>query len=409
MNQNNQNNQNNRFDDVLLSKLALINELQVHQAELEAQNHELKEMQQLLEEARDRYTDLYDLAPVGYLTLDKAGIVQSINLTGSTMLYQQRSHIIGKPFLMYLHQHDSTKYLKYLHNVFQTSDITTLDLRVLNSSKTIKHFRLESSSIPDGNSCRIIMTDISELQDMSDKNKKLLAENRQLLQNVFNLQEKERRTLARELHDELGQWLTAIKAEAGIIANRCTESSSDIHQSTQAIEECANEMHAVIHNMLHRLRPALLDSLGLPDALLEMKDQWCSHHPEVELEFKLKGTLNQFNEHLNITTYRIVQEALNNICTHSDASKAQVSLSHPTRSEHTDLDCLLLHIEDNGKGFDTQTNSTGFGLLGMRERVIAAGGKLSIDSEPNAGMQIEIIMPVNNLLVLKRRAEDQLT
>lgn len=399
-------NKNNKFDDTLLSKLALINDLQVHQEELEAQNIELKEMQQQLEEARDRYTDLYDLAPVGYLTLDKVGIIRSINLTGSTMLHQQRSHIIGKPFLMYLHQHDGTKYLKYLHNIFQTSDISTLDLRVINPSKTIRYFRLKSSSIPDGDTCRMTITDISELQEMSDKNQKLLSENRLLLQNVFNLQEKERRMLARELHDELGQWLTAIKAEAGIIANRCTERPSDILDSTQAIEECANEMHAVIHSMLYRLRPVLLDSLGLPDALLDMKDRWCSRHPGIELEFEMEGTLNQFNERLNITTYRIVQEALSNICSHSDASKARVSLRHPIRSEHTDHDCLLLHIEDNGKGFDTQINPKGFGLLGMRERVIAAGGKLNVDSEPNAGMQIEVILPIKYPLVPKRRAED---
>ncbi len=390
----------------MFSKLALVNDLQVHQTELQVQNRELRKTQQLLEEIRDRYTDLYDLAPVGYLTLDKTGVIQSINLTGATMLDQQRTHIIGKPFLSYLHPDDTTKYFKYLHDISQTSEIIMLNLRIKHADEMIKHCHLESSSIPDSGSCRMIMTDVSELQSISDQNQKLLSENRQLLQNVFNLQEKERRTLARELHDELGQWLTAIKAEAGIIANRCTERSSDIHQSSQAIEECVNEMHAVIHNMLYRLRPTLLDSMGLPDALLAMKNQWCSHHPNIELEFKLEGTLNQFNEYLNITTYRIVQEALNNIGTHSNASKAKVSLRHPVRTEHTDHDCLLLHIEDNGKGFDTQTDSKGFGLLGIRERIIAAGGKLSIDSEPNAGMKIEAILPLKSPLSLKRRAGD---
>ena len=110
------------------SESHLLHELQIHQIELEMQNRELREAQQRLEEARDRYADLYDFAPMGYLTLDESGRILEINLTGAAMLGDERANIIGKPFSARLALNDSQLFFLYLNRVFHsagTSNIVT--------------------------------------------------------------------------------------------------------------------------------------------------------------------------------------------------------------------------------------------------------------------------------------------
>ncbi len=196
------------------------------------------------------------------------------------------------------------------------------------------------------------------------------------------------------MHDELGQWLTAIRAENEVILN-CAKKNAIITTSAQAIKDCTQKMHEVIHNMLHQLRPALLDALGLPNALLELRKKWCSHHQHIVLELKLQGELTMFGEQLNIAVFRLVQESLNNICNHSEANWAQISLVREA-IENSPVDYLYLNIEDNGKGYDVNQQSTGLGLLGMRERVIAMNGTLSVRSASNEGTEINIRLPIEN-------------
>ena len=212
------------------------------------------------------------------------------------------------------------------------------------------------------------------------------------MKELFHIQEKERRILARELHDELGQWLTAIRAVSEVILNYI-EKDSTILTSTQAIKECTEKMHQVIRTMLHRLRPLLLDTLGLPDALLELRKQWYSYHPQTTLELKLEGELATLDEQFNITIFRLIQEGLNNIYKHSEATWAQISLTRET-IENSAADFWLLKIEDNGKGYDTNQQFKGLGLVGMRERVIAMDGKLTVRSACNEGTEINIRLPI---------------
>ena len=392
------------MDDELRSKLELISDLQVHQVELEAQNNELKDAQQELEIARDRYVDLYDFAPIGYLTLDKAGHVQSINLTGATLFGIQRKHITGKPLLTCLPKVDSNAFLRYLNGIFNSSDNTVIELTITDSDEITKHLRLESSLISNGGSCRMVISDITQLKETSQRNQELLLDNRRLLQSLYEIQEKERRVLAHELHDELGQWLAAIHAEAEVICSSF-DNKSVAQESAASIKESANEMHIVIRSMLHKLSPMLLDALGLPDSLLDLKDKWCVRHANIALEFKLEGKLDDLDGHINITVYRIVQEALTNIWNHADATQASVNLLR-IGGKNSAKDYLLLGVQDNGKGYNPSQKPSGLGLLGMRERAIAVGGELVVHSIPSNGTQIEVKLPLS-AVNYKRRAEDK--
>jgi two-component system nitrate/nitrite sensor histidine kinase NarX/two-component system sensor histidine kinase UhpB len=118
-------------DSEVYSKIALLTELQAHQTELEIQNCKFKDMQQQLEAMRSRYADLYDNAPVGYLTLDKAGNILAINLTGSSILLgKKRASILNKSFLSYIVHDDSHRFLSHLQQTFNSSHNVVTELRI---------------------------------------------------------------------------------------------------------------------------------------------------------------------------------------------------------------------------------------------------------------------------------------
>ncbi len=243
--------------------------------------------------------------------------------------------------------------------------------------------------------------DISSLKRAADINQELLLQNRTLTQNLYSIQESERCHLARELHDELGQWLTAIHAEAEAILCM-SEGDSTVRANVQAICECANEMHEVIRDMLRRLRPALLDELGLAVSVRELMNKWCLHNPDIIFEFALVGNLTGLSEMINITVYRILQEALTNICSHALAKRVSVCLSREL-GETPDAEAVFLRITDDGKGFDPNQALNGFGLLGIRERAIAAGGEFSSFSTPGHGVRIDVRLPLKHKLERRKQ------
>ncbi len=218
-----------------------------------------------------------------------------------------------------------------------------------------------------------------------------LEENRQLTALIQSHIEDERRSLARELHDELGQYVTAIKTFAVAIANKTKVNSPDISSHAQTIVAAANHIYDGMHNIIRQLRPGSLDNLGLAETLKDAVNNTQSQHPELNISLDLSGKLDALGESLNINIYRIVQEAINNAIKHAEATNIAISLST------TKTGALQLMIKDNGKGMDIhdvdQTNH--FGLLGMSERAQSFKGSFNIDSElnTNAGTTIYINIP----------------
>lgn len=512
-----------RLDDDILSKDELLHELQVNQIELEMQNNQLREVQQQLEESRDRYADLYDNAPVGYMTLDENGVVLEINLTGAAMLGIERLNIVGRPFMVRLADTSINIFAGHLKQAFTSHENTLAELqvrvgkvafhiltlesvvmrgetrlcrtvmrditlrhkiaselqvnraaqdallktipalvfyiddnqRVLNVSQTFSDFvgqpreKLTGHTFHDflptgvaddfkNTSTSVLQTglalygfehsmqikndgiaymstvlapyrddrgniiglvgvciDITNIRNAANLNSDLLMQNRQLTRQLFAAQEEERRVLARELHDELGQWFTAIQAEAQIICN-VAKHLPEIHTSALSISNSAGKVHEVIRGMMRNLRPSLLDELGLEESLREMVRQWCAIHPGIACDLKLEMSLNELGEELNLTVYRLIQEALNNVASHSKAHKLVLSLKKELDTERS-INLLTLCIEDDGTGFDSKSTRAGVGLLGMRERVIAVGGDFYIESAPGSGTKILAKLPLGKL------------
>ncbi len=225
---------------------------------------------------------------------------------------------------------------------------------------------------------------------------KSVDENRALTQKSLAIQEEERRHLAQELHDELGQSITAIKAVA-VSINQQKSNTDSIKSSTDAIIEVSNRMYDVARNMMRRLRPNVLDELGLVPALQDIIDDWNTHHEDVFCNFNFSGDLADLGENINITLFRIVQESLTNVVKHADASKVLIELSRhkETREdEQTEKTYVKLEIIDDGIGFDKDHKVNGLGLLGMRERVESLNGNFQIQSQLNPGVKIELSIPI---------------
>jgi two-component system sensor histidine kinase UhpB len=226
-----------------------------------------------------------------------------------------------------------------------------------------------------------------------------LEENRQLTFLIQKHIEDERRSLARELHDELGQYVTAIKTFAVGIANKAKSNSAtagmpEIASSAQVIVSAANQIYDGMHNIVRQLRPGALDNLGLAETLKDAVSNYQAQYPNVDIQLHLSenlesGNLEAIGETVSINLYRIVQESLNNAFKYAQATEITIGLTKSDSGE------LLLTIQDNGIGMDVESvdQTTHFGLLGMRERAQSLNGTFNIISAPMKGTVINITVP----------------
>jgi two-component system sensor histidine kinase UhpB len=210
--------------------------------------------------------------------------------------------------------------------------------------------------------------------------------NRRLTQQIIRLQEDERKNIAHDLHDEIGQHLTAINIDASVILK--ADSLVVAQASAMAISGVTMQMMVIVREMLQRLRPAMLDELGLSSSIHELIEAWRQRNRGINTNINISSQLSNINEIIAITAYRIVQECLTNITKYANARLVTIKIERNT-------DYLRIVIKDDGQGFDTQLISQGFGLAGMRERVSGLGGLFELSSGLGAGALIEANLPIN--------------
>lgn len=212
-------------------------------------------------------------------------------------------------------------------------------------------------------------------------------ENRALTRHSLVIQEEERRILAKEMHDEVGQNLTAIKMMSAVIP----EGDQNREHAALEIQRLCDRLFSVVRSIIHRLRPMMLEDLGLKAALDDLSDHWRSISPDIHLSIHCDQALENWSGESALEIYRIVQEAMTNIVRHSGATEAEV-LIHPD-----DQHQLLLIVKDNGRGLSPGQTRRGFGLLGMRERVASLDGRFHLMTAPGQGLEIRIRLPVHEI------------
>jgi two-component system sensor histidine kinase UhpB len=209
---------------------------------------------------------------------------------------------------------------------------------------------------------------------------------------VNHVVEEERKHIALEIHDHLNAELIVARLETQRIfdlalkLDRC-ESIQAIQGMAQSVLDRLFSLYGMTREIVKRLRPEVIDTLGLRDAVEEMIRQYKSLHATCVFEFHSVGDFAHLQGDLTISTYRIIQEALSNVVKHSSATTAAVLLELPDKEN-----VLRIQITDNGRGFDRERADFGIGILGMRERTQGLGGTFAIHTGPGKGTEIRIVL-----------------
>jgi len=219
-----------------------------------------------------------------------------------------------------------------------------------------------------------------------------LAENRELTQTIQARIELERAAISRELHDELGQQVTAIKSVGLAIARRAAGIDPTTEQSARLVMQCADQIYDGMHRLIGKLRPLALDQFGLFDALRDLLSDCQLQHPELVISATLpdaQDALHAEDDALATAVYRIVQEALTNVLRHAQATRLELGVTLAAGT-------LQLLLRDNGCGRIDQFQSNGhYGLTGMRERVQALGGSFTLLQCEPSGIEIRVQLPLS--------------
>lgn len=205
---------------------------------------------------------------------------------------------------------------------------------------------------------------------------------------LVEAQEEERRSISRELHDEVGQSLGALLVEIGQLGKLIPPDDRVTQAQIAQIKSVAESAVKSIRDIALLLRPPMLDDLGLVPAL-EWQAREISRRSDVEVEVHSENVSEDLGDDTKVTVYRLAQEALNNAATHAGAKNAKVSLA-----QNSEL--IMVEITDDGHGFDPK-RQRGMGILGMEERVRRSGGTLTIDSAPGKGAKVKAELPLHKI------------
>ncbi len=213
------------------------------------------------------------------------------------------------------------------------------------------------------------------------------AMRRELLRHTVAAQEEERARIARELHDDTAQYLTALSLDIATM-QKSVRRNPEVSRILERLQTMNRQMSQGIYRLVHDLRPAQLDDLGLIAALGYLVDE--AQHSQLQVTLTIKGSRQRLDPLVETVLFRIAQEALSNIKRHAGTHQALMTLSF-------DAPGIGLAVRDEGVGFNPDENPPpphGWGLAGMRERAESVGGRFRIDSAPDRGTLVEVVIPI---------------
>jgi PAS domain S-box-containing protein len=365
----------------------LIHELRVHQIELEMQNEELRQAQVRLEESRSKYADLYDFAPVGYLTLDERGKILEANLTAATILRMERSLLLGRFFPLFLVESERGNFRQFLIGLNQREQQEELHLQDTNGNVRTMLLDILSFQDTEGREHRrLTLTDITKLKKTQEALEESQEKLRQLNARLLAVQELERQRISRDLHDDLGQSLMVLKMQLNAVKRsfkRGQQAWDDFDLAIDSVNEIADQVRIITRT----LRPSVLENLGLGKALAQLLADF-EKYQKIQVSREMDDVSDLLSPEAQIMVYRIFQECLTNAARHGKATSMQVRLKK-------DDGAVCIICTDNGIGLDLSDagRNQGLGLAAMEERVRLLQGSFEIISEKGKGTRITITLP----------------
>jgi PAS domain S-box-containing protein len=418
----------------------LLHELRVHQIELEMQNAELLESRDQMEAQMDKFSDLYDFAPVSYFSLDEQGVILEVNLTGATLLGVERSRLMNRRLQSFVAPSSVPNFLKFLESVFSKpgKNVTETSIRMEDGVVFWADIQAVMAITLTGQQrcCRMAVSDITPLKRADEAQRRMEAlalsnlkmekeiarravverslkkgeehqlrmleqayqmqrQLRELTHEMLHTQEEERKRISRELHDEIAQILVGINVQLVTLTKESAGCSKALAEKIARTQQLVEESVAVVQRFARDLRPTMLDELGLIPALETYLHDYMGR-TGIRVSFTAFAGANKLNIDGRTILYRVALEALTNVARHSKADHATVRI-------HQQKGVVRMEVHDNGIGFHAAAvplakGRKRLGLLGMNERVEMVGGTCSIESAPGQKTTVSVALPLKRVV-----------
>ncbi len=354
----------------------------------------LKKSRDELKQSEERYRDLIENSSEIIYQTDKKRFFVGTNRTMLDKLGYLPEELPGMRIDNIVPASERDKVVKHVQKVVEKGS-DSIETMFLTKKEQIVYVEINSTATYDSDNnfiqTRAFVRDITERKkaEAAEKHEKDL----QLLSSqIISVQEEERRRISRELHDDAGQALTAMKINLEMLENEIPENSPKINQRLADTKNLLMHTLKEVRSLAFELRPSLLDHFGILSAIRGYSKNF-SERTNINVEVLGKNITERFPPEIEILFYRCAQEALTNVAKHSEAKNVTINIIQYE-------DNLRMKIKDSGNGFDVNrhfeknVNGSSLGLFGMRERVALLGGKLKIHSERNRGTELEILAPI---------------
>lgn len=351
-----------------------------------------RKVEEALRISEEKYRDLYDNAPDMYHSVDRNGIIIDCNETEVRMLGYAREELIGRPITDIFTPESREMHERAFPDIKKQRTVIGLERNIIRKDGSVFPASLHVFVELDKNGTmiktRTIMRDMTERNRVEEQLRSSREQLRNLSAHLQAVREEERRQIATEIHDELGQILTALKLDLSWLKRRLAKEKSELIPSVHTMMNLVDTTIEVVQRISSELRPGVLDYLGL-FAAIEWQVEEFRKRTGIAFELSVGTEELPLDQKRATAIFRIFQETLTNVIRHSGATKVQV---------HAELECntLALQIRDNGKGItDTQLASpTSFGIIGIRERVRFLGGDVKFLGVPDIGTTVIVSMPL---------------
>jgi PAS domain S-box-containing protein len=346
-----------------------------------------------LRQSFEEIEDLYNDAASGYHSLDKNGVICRINDTELRWLGYTQEEVVGKmKYADLLSAKDAQAFRKNYQKLQEEGFIRDIECEIIRKDGSVLFGLINATAIYDSSGNYVMSR--STLVDITER-KRAELETRMLSKHIQTAREEEKASLARDIHDELGSTLAALKMDASWLADKLKAEKNllPLQERIKAITDLLETATKSTRRIITDLRPAILDDFGLLAAIKWQADQF---HKRTGIECRVTCNANEgyncddeLDKSLSINLFRIFQESLANVARHSGASRVEAEFLLNNNE-------VVLTIRDNGRGLPEghRIASTSYGIRGMRERTMHLGGEFKIDSPPDGGLRVTVKLPI---------------
>jgi PAS domain S-box-containing protein len=351
-------------------------------------------LQAQLVETGEQLHRIVDAAMDAIITVDQEQNIMLFNVAAEKIFRIPAAQALGQPLDRFIPERFRAAHRRHVWRFGETGEST----RAMGENLVLHGLRANGEEFPIDASISqidhegaklftVILRDVTARKEAQAALERSYRELRELSAAMNEVREGERTRIARELHDELAQWLTALKMDVAWLSSRLPDEQRQLIDRTERMKGLVDTTVGAVRRIAAALRPVMLDDLGLVAATENLLHDF-SQRTGVVVSHEVESWTDGLGEPLATSLYRILQEAVTNVARHAGATELRVTLSR----ENGDL---VLRVRDNGRGFDPEAAANGksFGVLGMRERAHTLGGRARIERLATGGTLVEIVIP----------------